>query len=107
MIVIVPEGDGTLCFSVDYRKKNRITIWDSYLKWDMNDSVDSLLNATIVQTLDANRPYWNVGIAEDDLGKTSFKFHHGLIIVLTCPLALGLKSAQGPFKERWKLYKRH
>lgn len=75
--VFVPKKDGNLRFCVDSHKLNAVMIWDSYWTRDREACTESLGDASIFPTLDINRRYWKVEIAEEDGDKTIFTFHHG------------------------------
>lgn len=56
-VVLIPKLDGTLRFSVDYRRLNALTIIDSYSILRMHEGIDSLVNVEVLYTLDANCGY--------------------------------------------------
>ena len=56
-VVLVPKKDGKLRFCVDYRKVNEVTVRDSYPLPRMDEYLDSLGEATVFTTLDANSGY--------------------------------------------------
>ena len=56
-VVFFPKKDGTMRFCVDYRKLNAVTVRDSYPVPRMDESIDSLGEATIFTTLDCNSGY--------------------------------------------------
>lgn len=70
--------DGTLRLCLDYRKLNALTKCDSHSIPRNEKCIDSLGDATVFSTLDANSGYWQVEIEESDRDKTAFTSHHGL-----------------------------
>lgn len=92
-IVFAPKKDGSLRFSVEYRKLNTVNVRDSYPIPRMDECIDSLGQATIFTTLDANSGYWQIEIDDDGRDKTSFTSHHGLFRFKRMPF--GLKNAPG------------
>lgn len=91
------EKDGTLRFCVDYRRLNALTVRDSYPIPRMDECIDSLADATIFTTLDANSGHWQIEIREEDKDKTTFTSHHGLFRFTRMPF--GLKNAPGTFQR--------
>jgi hypothetical protein len=77
-IVLIPKYDGTLRFCIDFRKLNELTVRDSYPLPRMSDCLDSLGDAKIFSTLDANSGYWHLEMAEADREKTTFTSHRGM-----------------------------
>ena len=59
-VVLVSKSDGTLRFCVDYRRLNALTLRDSYPIPRMDECMDSLGEARIFTTLDANCGYWQI-----------------------------------------------
>lgn len=57
-IVILPKKDGSLRFCVDYRRLNAVTVRDSYPIPRMDECIDSVGEAKLFITLDANSGYW-------------------------------------------------
>lgn len=59
-------------------KLNAVTVRDSYPIVQMDECIDSLRDALIFSTVDANHSYWQVETEDPDRNMTSFTFHHGL-----------------------------
>ena len=96
-IVFGPKKDGKLRFCVDYRKLNALTIRDSYHIPRMDECIDSLGDAGIFSTLDANSGYWQVEIHPEDKDKSAFSSHFGLFRFTRMPF--GLRNAPATFQR--------
>ena len=96
-VVFVPKMDGTMRFCVDYRKLNAVTVCNSYPLLCMDESIDSLDDATFFTTLDCISGYWLVEITEEDRGKTTFASNSGLYRFLRMPF--GPKIAPATFQR--------
>ena len=96
-VVLVPKKDGTLRFCVDYRKLNAVTVSDTYPLPRIDDCIDSLGNATIFTTLDANSGYWQVPVAPEDRDKTTFTTFMGTFRHKRMPF--GLRNAPATFQR--------
>ena len=57
----------------------------------MDECIDSLGDATIFTTLDANWGYWQIEVNPEDREKTAFVSHHGMYQWLRMPF--GLRNA--------------
>lgn len=79
-IVLLSKNDSALCFSVDYQKLNAVPVQNSYPILGMKESIDSLREATIFSTMDANGACWKVEIAEHEYDKKAFTSHHGYLL---------------------------
>ena len=108
-IVLAPKNDGTLCFCVDYRRLNNAIIPDTYPLPRMDDCIDSLGEAAVFTTLDANSGYWQLPLAAQDKDKTTFTSHCGAFRYTRMPF--GLRNAPATFQRaldiiltgvRWK-----
>lgn len=109
-VVLVPKKDRALRFCVDYRRLNAKTLSDAYPLPRMDDCIDPLGDATVFTTLDCNSGYWQIPVAPEDRGKTTFTMHMGTFRYLRMPF--GLKGAPATFRRaldiilssvRWQL----
>ena len=96
-VVFAPKKDGSLRFCIDYRRLNTLTIRDSYPIPRMDECIDSLGDATVFSTLDANAGYWQIPLHENDKQKTAFTTHQGLYQFTRMPF--GLTNAPATFQR--------
>lgn len=96
-VVLVLKADGSLRFCVDYRKLNAVTVRDTYPLPRMDECIDSLGEAKVFTTLDANWGYWQVPVAPKDRDKTAFVCHAGLYRFKRMPF--GLTNAPATFQR--------
>ena len=68
-VVLIPKKDGTRRFCVDYRKLNAFTIRDASPIRRIDDTLDSLQEATFFSTLHLRTGYWQVEIDENQARK--------------------------------------
>jgi hypothetical protein len=71
------KRDGGMRFYVDYRKLNNLTERDVYPLPKLDECIDSLGDAVVFSTLDANSGYWQVSMHPDDRDKITFTCHVG------------------------------
>lgn len=96
-IVFAPMKDRSLRFWLHYRKLNNLTRRNPYPIPRMDQCIDSLGEATVFSTLNANSGYWQVEIEEHYRNKTPFPSHHNLCSFVRMPF--GLKNAPGTFQQ--------
>lgn len=98
LIFFAPKKNVSLRFFFNYRKFfNLIKIHDSYPVTRLDQCKDSLVDAAIFTTIDANSGYCEVEIDEADRDRTTFTSHHGLYRFIRMPF--GLKNVQGTFQR--------
>lgn len=71
-VVIATKKEGTLRFCDKFRKLNFDTMRDSYPLLRVKECIDSLADARIFSTLDANSGYWQIEVGPADREKTTF-----------------------------------
>ena len=96
-VVFAPKKDGTLRFCVDYRRLNATTVGDAYPIPRMDECIDSLEDARVLSTLDANSRYGQIPIAPKDQDKTTLTTHYGTNTFTRMPF--GLKNAPATYQR--------
>ena len=77
-IVIVKKPDGTNRFCIDYRRLNKITIFDPEPIPNIEDIMSKVGKAKYFTKLDLTRGYWQIPITEHDKAKSAFITTEGL-----------------------------
>jgi transposase InsO family protein len=74
MLAKKKKADGTIAyrFCVDLKQINSITNKDSYSLPRISETVDALSGAKFFTTIDIDRAFWQVRVAEEDKEKTAF-----------------------------------
>ena len=74
MLAKKKKTDGTVAyrFCVDLKQINSLTNKDSYSLPRICETVDALSGAKYFSTIDIDRAFWQVGVAEEDKEKTAF-----------------------------------
>lgn len=85
------------CFCFDYWKFNAVQVHGSYTFSRVNECIDSLGEAKVFSTLNANSGYWRMEVDERDHNKTSITSQHGLYRLTR--MSSGLNNAQVTFQE--------
>ena len=87
-IVLVRKKDGTVRFSVDYRKVSNITPKDANTLHRIDAILATLSGAKWFSTLDLLSGYWQVEVDEADRDKTAFFTTEGLFQFRVMPVGL-------------------
>jgi Reverse transcriptase (RNA-dependent DNA polymerase) len=96
-VVLVPRRDGGMRFGVDYCKLNNLTERDVYPLRRLDECIDSLGDAVVFSTMDANSGYWQVLMHPDDRDKTTFTCHVGTFRFKR--MTFGLRNAPSTFQR--------
>ena len=87
-IVLVKKPDGSNRLSVDYRKLNKITIFDPEPMTTAEDLFQKLTNDRYFSKLDLSKGYWQIPVAEQDIEKTAFVTPDGHFEFLKMPFGM-------------------
>jgi hypothetical protein len=71
-IVLAKKSDGTYRLCIDYRRLNSHTVKSAQPLARIDDTLNQLSGAQFFTSLDCASGYWQVGMAPEDQGKTSF-----------------------------------
>ena len=71
-VVLVRKKDGLLCFCIDFRKLNSLTVKDSHPLPCICETLESLAGAAHFSTFDMNSGFWQVPMAEESKQYTAF-----------------------------------
>ena len=72
VVVLVRKKDGLLCFCIDFRKLNSLTVKDSHPLPCICETLESLTGAAHFSTFDMNSGFWQVPMAEESKQYTAF-----------------------------------
>ena len=82
---------------IDYSAFNSVTIKDAFPLPRIEECLDTLANATYLNTLDLASGYWQLEIDEEDRHKTAFVTRYGLFEHIR--LGFGLCNAPATFRR--------
>ena len=71
-VVLVRKKDGSLCFCIDFRKLNSLTVKDSHPLPHICETLESLAGAAHFSTFDMNSGFWQVPMDEESKQYTAF-----------------------------------
>ena len=72
-VVLVRKKDGSLCFCIDFRKLNSLTVKDSHPLPRTCETLESLTGAANYLTFDMNLGFWQVPMDEESKQYTAFR----------------------------------
>ena len=100
-ILLVTKNDDSICFCIDYRRLNAVTVKDVYPLPRIDGSLDALSGSKWFSTLDLVSGYWQAEIVESDRPKTDFQVKKGLFQFKIFPF--GLSNAPAVFERLMEL----
>ena len=96
-VVLVPKKSGEWRFCVDYRALNGITKPDSFALPLASDIFSTLGGAKVMSTLDLDRGFWQVEMADEDKEKTAFTSFLGSFSFQVMPF--GLRNSPSTYQR--------
>ena len=87
-VVLVKKPDGTIRFCVDYRKLNRITVFDAEPMPSAEDIYAKLSGDKYFSKIDLRKGYWQIKMDAASKDKTAFATPDGLYNFKTMPFGL-------------------
>ena len=97
-VVLVRKKDGLLCFCIDFRKLNSLTVKDSHPLPRICETLESLTGAAHFSTFDMNSGFWQVPMDEESKQYTAFTL--GSMGLYECEsMPFGLCNARLPSRD--------
>ena len=87
-VVLVKKPDGSIRFCADYRKVNRITVFDAEPMPSANDIYAKLSGDKYFSEIDLSKGYWQIKMDKASKDKTAFATPDGLYNFKTMPFGL-------------------
>ena len=87
-IVIVKKSDGSNRFCIDFRKLNKITVFDSEPVGNPDDIFPKLCNSKYLTKLDLTKGYWQIPVKPECQKYTAFTSSEGLFAFRKLPFGM-------------------
>ncbi|KAF7492236.1 Transposon Ty3-G Gag-Pol polyprotein [Sarcoptes scabiei] len=87
-LIAIEKKDHTLRLAVDYRKLNKMTIFDAQPAPRIDEILAGLRNACVFSKIDFRQGYYQVPLREEDKPKTAFQFKSKLYQFNVMPFGL-------------------
>ena len=87
-LVIVRKKDGSNRICIDYRKLNKVTVFDPEPMVTAGDVFQGLAGDKYFTKIDLSKGYWQVPVAEEDIPKTAFVTPDGTYEFLKMPFGM-------------------
>ena len=94
-VVTVRKKDGTHRVCIDYRKLNKLTVFDPEPMTSAIDVFEKMSGDCCFTTIDLTKGYWQIGVAEEDIYKTAFVIDNGTYEFVKMPF--GMKNSSATF----------
>jgi hypothetical protein len=96
-VCLVRKSDGSMRFTVDYRRLNLISKHDSYPLPKIDSCLDTWNRSCYFSTIDLRSAFWQVAMDDNDADKTSFVTRKGCYKFNVLPF--GLTGSPGTFQR--------
>ncbi|KAK7087136.1 hypothetical protein V1264_021225 [Littorina saxatilis] len=87
-VVVVKKKDGTNRVCIDFRKVNKITVFDPEPMPTATDLFRQLTGSRIFSKIDLSKGYWQIPVREEDIPKTAFATPDGTYECLRMPFGM-------------------
>ena len=94
-VMTVRKKDGTHRVCVDYRKLNKLTVFDPEPMTSAIDVFEKMSGDCYFTTINLTKGYWQIGVAEEDIYKTAFVIANGTYEFVKMPF--GMKNSSTTF----------
>ncbi len=99
--VLVRKHNGKVCYYIDFRQLNSVTVKDAFPLPLIGECLDTLTGTQYFSTLDMASGYWQIAIAPEDRHKTAFSMKYGLYEHVQ--MGFGLCNAPATFQRAMNL----